>query len=161
ILNTINRIAQSTTFEGRQLLNGNLDYTTSSVNAANIANVQVNSASIPAGGQQAVAVQVVTSGKTGSINYTGGTVTGATVTLQIAGNIGTTQLSFASGTTVTAIATSINGVQGSTGLSAIVSGADLVVNSIAYGSSQFVAITAIAGTFNGLSSNKSNGVDAG
>src|SRR5271170_4919692 len=57
ILNTINRISQSTTFEGRQLLNGNLDYTTSSVNATNIANVQVNSASVPAGGQQAVAVQ--------------------------------------------------------------------------------------------------------
>src|SRR5580698_3432741 len=44
ILSTINRIAQSTTFEGRQLLNGTLAYTTSSVSATKVSNVQVNSA---------------------------------------------------------------------------------------------------------------------
>src|SRR5271169_3458613 len=42
ILSTINRIAQSTTFEGTQLLNGNLDYTTSGVTASALGNVQIN-----------------------------------------------------------------------------------------------------------------------
>src|SRR5580658_9284840 len=96
ILSTINRIAGSTTFEGQQLLNGNLDYTTSGVVASAISALGINSALVPDGGTVGVAVQVVSSGKTGTVTYTGGTVTGSTVTLQIAGNIGTTQLSFAS-----------------------------------------------------------------
>src|SRR5271156_4366282 len=50
ILSTVNRISQSTTFEGRQLLNGNLAYTTSGVAASALGNVQVNSALIPDGG---------------------------------------------------------------------------------------------------------------
>ncbi|MGD0541656.1 MAG: flagellin, partial [Tepidisphaeraceae bacterium] len=50
ILSTINRISQSTTFEGRQLLNGNLAYTTSSVASA-VTNLQINSALVPDGGK--------------------------------------------------------------------------------------------------------------
>jgi flagellin len=160
ILSTINRISQSTTFEGRQLLNGNLAYTTSSVTATKVTNIQVNSALVPPGGTAAVAVQVVSSGKTAAITYTGGTVTGNTVTLQLGGNAGTTQLSFASGTTVTSIATAINGVKGTTGLSAQVSGTDLRINSTQYGSAQFVSVQALAGTFTGLSNTKATGTDA-
>ncbi|MGA3066135.1 MAG: flagellin, partial [Tepidisphaeraceae bacterium] len=146
ILSTINRISGSTTFEGRQLLNGNLDYTTSGVVASAITALQVNSALIPDGGSVGVAVQVISSGKTGIVTYTGGTISGSTVTLQVAGNAGTTQLSFASGTTVTSIATAINGVKNSTGLSAQVSGTDLRINSTQYGSAQFVSVQAQAGT---------------
>jgi flagellin len=160
ILSTINRIAQSTTFEGRQLLNGNLDYTTSGVTASQVTDVQVNSALIPDGSKVAVAVQVVSSGTTGAITYTGGTITGGTVTLEVAGNEGTQQLSFASGTTVTSIATAINGVKNATGLSAQVSGTDLRVNSTQYGSAQFVSIKAISGTVTGLSAAQTFGTDA-
>src|SRR4030095_10160065 len=42
ILATINRIAQSTAFEGKKLLNGNYDYTTTG--ATNISNARVNAA---------------------------------------------------------------------------------------------------------------------
>jgi flagellin len=161
ILSTINRIAGSTTFEGQQLLNGNLDYTTSGVVASAISALGINSALVPDGGTVGVAVQVVSSGKTGTVTYTGGTVTGSTVTLQIAGNIGTTQLSFASGTTISSIMTAVNGVKNSTGLSAQVSGSDLRINSTQFGSQQFVSVQAIAGTFSGLSStNKTFGTDA-
>jgi flagellin len=161
ILSTINRIAGSTTFEGTQLLNGNLDYTTSGVAASAITALQINSALVPNNGTVGVAVQVVSSGKTGTVTYTGGTVSGSTVTLQLAGNLGSTQLSFASGTTVTSIATSINGVKTSTGLSAQVSGSDLRINSTQYGSTQFVSVQAQSGTFSGLSSsNKVFGKDA-
>jgi flagellin len=160
ILSTINRIADSTTFEGSQLLNGNLAYTTSSVAASAVANVQINSALVPSGSTVAVAVQVISSGKTAAITYTGGTITGSTVTLQIGGNEGSTQLSFASGTTVAQIATAINGVKASTGLSALVSGTDLRVNSTQYGSAQFATVQAISGTFTGLSTTKATGTDA-
>jgi flagellin len=160
ILSTINRISGSTTFEGRQLLNGNLDYTTSGVSASQVSDVQVNSALIPDGSKVAVAVQVVSSGTTGAVTYTGGAITGGTVTLEVAGNEGTQQLSFASGTTVTSIATAINGVKNATGLSAQVSGSDLRVNSTQYGSTQFVSIKAVSGTVSGLSSNQAFGTDA-
>jgi flagellin len=160
ILSTINRIAGSTTFEGNQLLNGNLSYTTSSVTATDVTDLSVNAALIPAGSKVAVAVQVVSSGKTAKITYTGGTVTGNTLTLQVAGNAGTQQLSFASGSTVTEIATAINGVKASTGLSAQVSGSDLRINSTQYGSAQFVSVSAVAGTVTGLSAGKAFGTDA-
>jgi flagellin len=160
ILGTINRIAQSTSFQGTKLLNGSLDYTTSGVVASSVGDVNINSALIPDGGTVNVAVQVVSSGKTGAITYQGGTVAGSTVTLEVAGNLGTQQLSFASGTTVSSIATAINGVKNATGLSAQVSGSALRVNSTGFGSAQFVGITALAGTFSSLSSNKAFGTDA-
>ncbi len=161
ILSTINRIAGSTTFEGQQLLNGNLDYTTSGVTASAVTALEVNSALVPDGGTVGVAVQVVSSGKTGTVTYTGGTVTGSTVTLQVSGNAGTTQLSFASGTTISSIVTAINGVKTSTGLSAQVSGTDIRINSTEFGSTQFVSVQAIEGTVSGLSStNKQFGSDA-
>src|SRR5918993_2719447 len=42
ILNTINRIAQSTSFQGLKLLDGNMAYTTSGVSSTNFANVSIN-----------------------------------------------------------------------------------------------------------------------
>jgi flagellin len=82
------------------------------------------------------------------------------VTLEVAGNSGTQALSFASGTTVSAIAAAINGVSTSTGLSAAIVSSNLQVNSTAFGSTQFVGIQAITGTFSGLSANTAYGTDA-
>jgi flagellin len=160
ILNTINRIANSTTFQGTQLLNGALAYTTSGISNTAVANVEVNSALVPSGGSVAVNVQVVASAATGQITYTGGAVGHGGVTLEVSGNLGTQQLSFASGTAVSAIAAAINGISTSTGLSAAIVNSDLQVNSTSFGSGQFVAIQAITGTFSGLSSNTSYGADA-
>ena len=158
ILNTINRVAGNTNFEGTKLLNGNLDYSTSGVATGNLQNVQINSALVPSS-KLSVTVAVVASAKTASISSTQTTVTGGTVTLQIGGNLGSTQLSFASGTTVSSIVTAINGVKSQTGLSATLSGSDLKVNSQGYGSSQFVSIKATSGTF-ALGSNNASGTDA-
>src|SRR5829696_301300 len=43
ILNSVNRISNTTQFNGVKLLNGGLDYTTSSVDATAIDNLQINS----------------------------------------------------------------------------------------------------------------------
>jgi flagellin len=160
ILSTINRISQSTSFEGTQLLNGNLSYTTSGVGSA-VSNLQINSAIVPSGGAYAVAVQVVSSAKTAAITYQGGNISGSTVTLQVAGSIGSTQLSFASGSTVSSIATAINGVKTTTGLSAQVSGTALRVNSTQFGSKQYASIQVIAGKLkSNFSTTKAFGADA-
>src|SRR3954447_22192665 len=73
ILSTINRIAQSTAFQGTKLLNGNYDYTTSGVNSTSFDNVHINSSRIPEGASVNVVVQVVTSATTGTLTYSGGT----------------------------------------------------------------------------------------
>jgi flagellin len=159
ILNTVNRISQSTSFQGTKLLNGNYAYTTSGVTSTQFDNVQVNSARVPDGATVAVVVQVVTSGQTGNITYSGGALTD-NVTLEVGGNGGTEQLSFASGTTVSSIATAINGVTTATGVSATVNGGNLVVNSTGYGSNEFVSLKTIAGTFS-PSTTKDYGQDAG
>jgi flagellin len=146
ILNTINRISQATAFQGKKLLNGNYAYTTSGVTSTQFDNVQVNTARVPDGGSVNVVVQVTASAQTGQITYGTGALTD-NVTIEVAGNTGTEQLSFASGSTISAIATAINAVTTATGVSAVVSGSDLVVNSTEYGSDQFVSLKTIAGTF--------------
>ncbi|WP_428936888.1 flagellin [Fontivita pretiosa] len=158
ILNTINRIAQSTAFQGKKLLNGNYDYTTSGVNSTSFDNVRINAARVPDGGTINVVVQVTASAQTGQILYSGGTLTD-NVTIEVAGNTGTEQLSFSSGTTVSSIAAAINAVTTATGVSATVSGADLVINSTSYGADQFVSIKTVAGTFT-PSTTKDYGQDA-
>jgi len=158
ILNTINRISQSTSFQGTKLLNGNYAYTTSGVTSTSFDNVQVNSARIPDGATVAVVVQVVTSAQTGRVTYSTGDLTD-NVTIEVGGNGGTEQLSFASGTTVSSIATAINGVTTATGVSATVSGGNLYVNSTAFGADQFVSLKTIAGTFS-PDVTKDAGVDA-
>jgi flagellin len=146
ILNTINRIAQSTAFQGKKLLNGSYDYTTSGVASTSFDNVRINSARVPDGGTVNVVVQVTASAQTGKLVYSNGDLAD-NVTIEVAGNTGTEQLSFASGTAISAIAASINAVTTATGVSATVSGTDLVVNSTAFGSDQFVSLKTVAGTF--------------
>src|SRR5436309_8818201 len=51
VLNSINRIANTTQFNGVKLLNGGLDYTTSGVAASAIGNLQINNAKYPDNGQ--------------------------------------------------------------------------------------------------------------
>jgi len=146
ILNTINRIAQSTAFQGTKLLNGNYDYTASGVNSTSFDNVRVNAARIPDASTMNVVVEVVTSGQYGALTYATGDLTD-NVTIEVAGNLGTEQLNFASGTSVSSIADAVNAVTTVTGVSATVSGTDLVFTSTAYGADQFVSVKTITGTF--------------
>src|SRR5215207_10604679 len=60
ILNTINRIASSTSFQGKKLLNGGFDYAASGVASTSFDNVHINSAKIADGASVDVVVQVVT-----------------------------------------------------------------------------------------------------
>jgi flagellin len=157
ILSTVNRIAGATAFQGTKLLNGNLDYTTSTVGNSAVTDLRVNSAAVPDGQTVNVLVQTVQSAQTANLGATGGTVSGGSVTLEVSGNLGSVQLTFASGTTISSIVTAINAATQTTGVSAAVSGADFNVQSTSYGASQFVGLKTISGVYavNG------NGKDAG
>ncbi len=166
ILDSVNRIASSTEFQGRKLLSGELDYTVSGANSANFTDVNINAARITNGGDRAVVIEVTQSAQVGQLAYSG-SATGAGVTsIEVTGNRGTETLSFASGTAVSAIAAAVNQAKGVTGVSATVTGggSGLEFYSTGYGSSQFVSVQALQGTFTvtgGDSGDTDFGQDAG
>jgi flagellin len=147
ILNSINRIANTTQFNGVKLLNGSLDYTTSGVAESAVATYQINAANVPDNGTIDVVVEVTGSAALGEVDYTGSGLGAAPVTIEVAGNLGTEQLSFAGSTTISAIAVAINQLTDATGVSAVVSGTTLRMTSAAYGASQYVSVRTIDGTF--------------
>jgi flagellin len=92
IPSTVNRISGSTNFQGTKLLNGNFDYTTSSVGTSAVANLRVNASRQLDSTTKSVVVQVVTAATTGQLTYAGSTITGTTVNLEVSGRDGTVQL---------------------------------------------------------------------
>lgn len=148
ILNSINRISNTTQFNGVKLLNGSLDYTTSNIADTAIDIATVNQAKVPDNGSINVTVQVTASAKTGVIDYTASGIGGAPTTIEIAGSLGTEQLSFAGSAQNSAVATAINQLKDSTGVSAtVLANGDLRMASTAYGSKEFVSIKTITGSF--------------
>lgn len=166
ILGSINRISGATAFQGTKLLNGNYSYGTSSVATSAFGSMQVNSARLPDASTVSVVVQVANSATQGKVSYTGGATALPTgnVTIEIAGNTGTEQLSFAGSSTLAAIATAVNAITEATGVTAVASAASTSIDftSNSFGSDQFVSVRAISGTFavTGGTSGKDFGSDA-
>jgi flagellin len=154
ILNSVNRIANTTQFNGVKLLNGSLDYTTSGVASTAIDVAQINAAKLPDNGSTSVVVQVTGSAQLGEVDFNGAGVGTSAVTIEVGGVAGNEQLSFAANTTTSGVAFAVNQLKESTGVSATVSGGTLRFTSTAYGSDQYVSIKTISGTF-------SNGKDFG
>jgi len=74
-LEAINRIAQTTTFQGRKLLDGSLDFiTTPGANSTSVRNLQINSASLGRTGQVDVAINVSASATQASLEFGGFTI---------------------------------------------------------------------------------------
>jgi flagellin len=160
VLNTINRLAGSTAFQGLKLLNGNFSYTTSGVTSTNFGAVQINSARLPDNAAVNVVVGVVDSAQTATIGYTGGDLAANnSVTIEVSGNKGAEQLSFAGGTTVADMITAINALTDATGVSAVNSAGDIGLYSTEFGSAQFVSLSTISGGFAPTASTD-NGRDA-
>ncbi len=162
ILNTVNRLAQSTSFQGTKLLNGNFDYTTTGVNTSEVSNLRINAARLPDGASVNVVVQVTQSAQTATLGFNN-TALSATnnVTIEVAGNAGTEQLSFAGGTSVANIRDAINAVKSATGVSASLSGTELRVDSVEFGADQFVTLRVVDEVTGGFAFDLSGTNDSG
>jgi flagellin len=146
ILQTIDRISGATSFQGKKLLNGNLDYSTTGVDAG-VSDYQVNGAKLAFGEELDVQAVVTTSAQQaglflslgGALNLNGGT--NSAFTIEITGSLGSRELSFASGTTVASIVDAINTFSAVTGVTATASstGAGFRLESEEYGSNAFVS----------------------
>ncbi len=149
ILQTIDRVSGATAFQGKRLLNGTLDYTTSSV-AAGVSSYKVNGAKLANGASLAVQALVTKSAQNagvflstnGALNL-GGNPSGS-FSVEIGGAAGSRQFSFASGTTVANIVSAINSFKSVTGVSAKSSGTGFKLASTDFGSSQFVSVKTIS-----------------
>ncbi|MBL8746711.1 MAG: flagellin [Phycisphaerae bacterium] len=147
IIQTIDRVASSTSFQGTKLLNGNFDFSTTGVHS-NVQSFKVNSAKIDFGGSRAVDVVVTGSAQRGAFLLSlGGAIdlsaADARFVIEIAGSKGSRELSFASGTTVNSIRDAINSFTDVTGLSAATSGTGISLKSVNFGSDEFVSVRAI------------------
>lgn len=147
ILSSINRVSNTTQFNGVRLLDGSLGYTTSGVASGAVASLQINQANVPAGGFNTVNVQVTGSARVGEVDFNGTAIGTSAVTIEVAGSLGSEQLSFAANTATSAVAYAVNQITGSTGVSAVVSGTSLRLTSNEYGSDQFVSVKTLSGTF--------------
>lgn len=147
ILNSISRISNTTQFNGIKLLNGSLDYTTSGVTSTDIDVVTINAAKLPDNGSQAITVQVTGSAQLGEVQFSGTDVGTSAITVEVAGVFGTEQISFAANATTDDVASAVNSLKESTGVSAIVSGSVLRFTTTGYGSDQFVSVKTLSGTF--------------
>jgi flagellin len=142
-IESITRISNTTSFAGLKLLDGSLDYVTSGVAASSVQTVRISQANFGQADSIAVNVEVTASAQQATLFYRGGALSAPT-TIDITGVDGTDSLTFASGVGVSGIANAINLISEQTGVEASVtaSGA-LQVNSLRYGSRQFVALTAV------------------
>ena len=113
--------------------------------------LQVNAARLPDSTTQSIVVQVTNSATLAEVHYDGpgiatGLPTGA-ITIEVAGNDGTEQLSFAGSSTLASIATAINAITEATGVTASASVDKINFKSTKFGSDQFVSVRAVSGTF--------------
>ncbi len=148
ILSSIDRIANSTSFQGIKLLNGTYAYTTSNVTSTELADVVVNAARIPDDGFIGVTANTVTAASTAAIFLSAGgsnTLSGTSLTIEVAGNDGIQQFTFASGSTGANIVSAVNAFTAVTGVSASTSTTYVTFNSTEYGDSQFVSVKKIDG----------------
>ncbi len=168
ILQTIDRIANSATFQGTKLLNGNYDYTVSNV-ASEVTDVSIRSANLSntPGAYQDVTVEVTTSAQTGVvfISTTGTLSNGGngSITIEVAGNTGVRQFTFSSGSTQANIINSINTFTEALGISATQSTDDanyVQINTRDFGSAEFVRVKVLEGTTDGILSKETPGTGA-
>ncbi len=148
---SITRIASTTSFAGLNLLDGSLNYITSGVSNSAISALTISQANLGTQTSMPVDVNVISSAKVADLQFRASAITKST-TLEIAGNTGVQTLSFVSGTTASAIAFAVNNISDSTGVTAnLINNANansgINFKSTGYGSASYVSIQAQTGTF--------------
>jgi flagellin len=148
ILQSIDRISNTTQFNGKKLLDGSLEYTLSNAPAASqISEVRLYSVRTPDKTGLPVTVQVTTSAQAALVLFSGAQVAAPTA-IRVTGSRGSEVLAFASSTHTSAIAATINSFRDVLGVSAIMSGTDgLKMYSTDFGLRSFVKVESI-GTYN-------------
>ena len=163
---SITRIANSTTFQGKKLLDGSQNFVTQGFVSTDLVDLNVKVVRFGTASSVPVNVERLVSAQTASLDFVAdGLESSNSVTLEVAGNKGVEVFSFVGSTAASAISFAINNASDVTGVSAILStggAADAILfRSQRYGTNAFVSIEALNGTF-GLAGGvtRDSGVDA-
>ncbi len=175
-IDSIRRIAMTTTFAGRKLLDGSLDYVLSGVNTGELSNVNVLGAKFGTRAYIPVEVEVSTSAQKAQLTFAPGGLGTSGVTIDLQGCDGIVTLSFPASASSVDIIDAINAERDATGVTASAaaySGAPpvasgVVIQSDGYGTSEFVSVEIISDPLNqfvltdrdGATNNREEGVDA-
>ncbi len=145
-IDSITRIANTTTFAGRKLLNGELDYVTSGVSTSELTDVAVLGASFGTQSLIPVTVDVAQSAQRAELLFSLSAMTAA-ATIDLGGPDGIITLTFPASATAPEMVTAINAQRDATGLTAVLSGTSGVsgmrLRSVEYGSKAFVTVDEI------------------
>ncbi len=149
-IESITRIANTTTFAGRKLLNGSLGYVTSGVTATDVTDLRINGVSFGTASYIPVRVTVTQSAQHAQLQFQASAIA-QDLTLELAGPAGVTTISLMSGTRGSAIMAAVNLVSDATGVSASLRNAadansGINLTSITYGSNAFVQVEEIGTT---------------
>ncbi len=146
-IESITRIANTTTFAGRKLLNGELDYVTSGVTTTELADVTVLGAKFGSLPFIDVSIRVATSAQQAQLAFSGPGLGVSGVTVDIRGNEGIVTLTFPASASTVEMVNAINAQVDATGVTAVASGtggsAGVLFRSVEYGSSAFVSVEKI------------------
>ena len=169
-IESITRIANTTTFAGRKLINGELDYVTSGIQQSALSDVNILGAKFGSLPFLGVTVEVLQSAQKAQLTFAGAQLGGSAVTFDIRGNDGVITLTFPASATTVEMVNAINQQVDATGVVAIASGtagsAGMRLESLEYGSDAFVSVKQISGgpfvTTNrqGIGDDRENGRDA-
>ena len=145
IVQTIDRIASTTSFQGTKLLNGTFDFQTAGADATDVEDVTVNAAKLEFGGSRAVDVLVTGAAeRAGTVVDFGATTVdptdGEILTFDVAGKDGSRSFSFASGSTVDQIESAVNTFTSVTGITASAAGNTVSFLSTGFGSDEFASV---------------------
>lgn len=152
-LEAINRIARTTTFQGRRLLDGSLDFITDADSVANLVNLDIDQANLGANGSvdvnvsiSSAATQAAITATSGSGNeaFTAGAAATTALVFQLSGASGAEVFNFESGASVNEVVAAVQLVSDATGVTASNSNGTLNLNSTRYGSGEFVDVEVIS-----------------
>lgn len=152
-IDSITRIANTTEFAGRRLLNGELDYITSGVTTTQLSDVRVLGAKFGSRDFIPVEVSVSQSAQQAQLSYLQSTIGAGGVTVDIGGPDGAITLSFPASATSDDVVTAVNAQTDATGVTASLIGTSGVggvsIQSLGFGSNAFVSVNKLGttGTF--------------
>lgn len=149
-IESITRIANTSTFAGRKLLNGELDYVTSGVRSSAIATLAVHAAQFGTASFIPVDLAVTTSAQKGELQFRAGALT-SSISVEFRGSKGATVIQFASGTTAQSLVDAVNNDTQSSGVEAALINASnpasgVAFRSVGYGVDAFVEVNLLPGS---------------
>ncbi|MCH7526127.1 MAG: flagellin [Planctomycetes bacterium] len=153
-IDSISRIANTTTFAGRKLLDGSLDYFTSGVNTTLLANVSILAANFGSRDFLPVQVNVAASGLQAELHFEASAIGNQAISIDLHGTEGIISLTFPASASTNTMVEQINAISDATGIlasanaytagGAVASG--VVFLSQDYGSDAFVSVTVLDGS---------------